>query len=66
MAYSWVIFTDIFTVDHFSAEKPIENKMDEILQPTKIASLQDAMGLTDNKKLYFYCQVSLYLSLLYM
>ena len=39
--------------------KPKE-KLEEILRPTKIksGSLQESMGLTENKKLYSYCRVS--------
>ena len=40
------------------AAKPKEEELEEIPRPTKITSLQDAMGLTENKKLYSFCRVS--------
>jgi hypothetical protein len=42
------------------AAKPMEKKSEEIPRPTKMTSLQDAMGLTENKKLYSHCRVSLF------
>jgi len=50
-------------VDHLKklqAAKPkdSEEEFKEIPRPTKITSLQDAMGLTENKKLYIFCRVS--------
>ena len=48
-------------VDHLKklqAAKPKEEESEEIPRPTKITSLQDAMGLTENKKLYSFCRVS--------
>ena len=58
---------DLYTADFCSAEidqlkklqvaKPKENPLEEIPRPPKINSLQDAMGLTDDKKLYFHCRV---------
>jgi hypothetical protein len=50
-------------IDHLKklqAAKPKENKLEEIPRPIKITSLQDAMGLTENKKLYSFCRVSLF------
>ena len=47
--------------------KPVEKQMEEIPQPTKITSLQDAMGLSENKQLYSHYQVScFYFPLLYI
>ena len=45
--------------------KPKE-KLEEILRPTKIKSrsLQDAMGLAGDKKLYSFCRVSCHTFLL--
>jgi len=40
------------------AAQPIETKLKEIRRPKKIANLQHAMGLTNNKKMYTYCRVS--------
>jgi len=40
------------------AAKPVEKKMEEIPRPTKMTSLQIAMGLADDKKLYSFCRVS--------
>ena len=37
------------------AAKPTEKELKQIPQPIKVKSLQDAMGLTDNKKLYSHC-----------
>jgi hypothetical protein len=48
-------------IDHLKkiqAAKPMEEKLEEIPRPTKFTSLQDAMGLTENKKLYSFCRVS--------
>ena len=44
------------------AAKPKENFLEEIPRPFKVTSesLLDAMGLTDNKKLYSFCRVSLF------
>ena len=38
--------------------KPVGKKLEEIPQPTRIMSLQDAMGLMEDKKMYSHCQVS--------
>jgi hypothetical protein len=48
------------------AAKPKEERLKEIPRPTTITSrsLQDAMGLTENKKLYSFCRVSRSLFLL--
>ena len=43
------------------AFKPV-GKPREIPRPKKITNLQHDMGLTDNKKMYSYCRVSLFLS----
>lgn len=48
-------------VDHLKkrqAAKPKEEEPEEIPRPTKFTSLQAAMGLTDNKRLYSFCRVS--------
>jgi hypothetical protein len=63
---NWLVYTTHFVlaeVDRLKkhqAANPKENKSEEIPRPTKItaASLQDAMGLTDDKKLYTFCRVS--------
>lgn len=45
------------------AAKPKEEEFKEIPRPTKFTSLQDAMGLTEDKKLYSFCRVSSLFSL---
>jgi hypothetical protein len=47
---------EIDQLKKLQAAKPIENKLEEIPRPKKIMSLQDAMGLTKNKQLYFHCR----------
>lgn len=42
------------------AAKPVEKEVEEIPRPPKFKSLQDAMGLADNKRLYSHCRVSLF------
>ena len=51
---------EIDCLKKLQAAKPKEMKLEEISRPTKITSgsLQDAMGLTGNKKLYSFCRVS--------
>ena len=56
-------------IDHLKklqAAKPKKEKSGEIPQPTKIksGSLQDAMGLAGDKKLYSFCRVSCHTFLL--
>jgi hypothetical protein len=48
-------------VDHLKKRqvaKSKEEELEEIPRPTKITSLQAAMGLTKNKRLYSFCRVS--------
>ncbi|KAF8815699.1 hypothetical protein BYT27DRAFT_7212929 [Phlegmacium glaucopus] len=40
---------EIDQLKKLQAAKPIENKLEEIAQPSKIMNLQHAMGLADNK-----------------
>ena len=54
------VSAEIDRLKKFQAAKPKEEKLGEIPRPTKIksGSLQDAMGLAENKKLYSFCRVS--------
>ena len=56
--YNSFFSVEIDQLKKHQAAKPIEKKSEEIPQPTKIKSLQDAMGLSENKPLYSHCQVS--------
>ena len=58
MAY--FCLAEINQLKKLQAAKPKENKLEEIMWPSKFQSLQHAMGLTDDKKLYSYCWVSLF------
>ena len=55
MNITYFVSVEIDRLKKFQAAKPIEDKLNEIPRPTKITSLQDAMGLTDNRKLYIFC-----------
>ena len=46
---------EINQLKKLQATKLKENESEGIPRPIKITSLQDAMGLTENKKLYSYC-----------
>jgi hypothetical protein len=54
------VSAEIDRLKKLQAAKPKEEKLGEIPRPTKIksGSLQDAMGLAENKKLYSFCRVS--------
>ena len=58
MAY--FCLAEINQLKKLQAAKPKENKLEEIMWPSKFQSLQHATGLTDDKKLYSYCWVSLF------
>jgi hypothetical protein len=61
---TYFLSAEIDRLKKSQAAKPIENKLIEIPRPSKITSLQDAMGLTDNRKLYMFCRVRPFLTLL--
>ena len=54
MNITYFVSAEIDSLKKLQTAKPIEYKLNEIPQPTKIISFQDAMGLTDNRKLYIY------------
>ena len=54
MNITYFLSAEIDSLKKFQTAKPIGYKLNEIPQPTKIISLQDAMGLTDNRKLYIF------------
>ena len=59
MAY--FVSAEIDKLKKLQAAKPKEKDLEEIPRPVNVtsASLQEAMGLTENKKLYSFCRVSL-------
>jgi hypothetical protein len=61
--YSSFSSAEIDQLKKLQAAKPKESDAEEIPRPAKMTSLQAAMGLTENKKLYSYCRVSLLCSL---
>jgi len=54
------VSAEIDRLKKLQAAKPKKEKSGEIPRPTKIksGSLQDAMGLAGDKKLYSFCRVS--------
>lgn len=58
MAY--FVSAEIDQLKKIQAAKPTEKSLEEIPRPIKMTSksLQDAMGLSENKKLYSFCRVS--------
>jgi len=63
---NWLIYGLFFSAEidqlkKAQAAKPKEQNLQEIPRPKKVTckSLQDAMGLSNNKKLYSFCRVSL-------
>jgi hypothetical protein len=56
--YNSLVSAEVDQLKKLQAAKPIEKKLEDIPRPTKIKSLQDAMGLSEDKKLYSYCRVS--------
>jgi hypothetical protein len=61
MNIAYFVSAEIDQLKKLQAAKP-EKKLDEIPRPTTITSLQDAMGLAEDRKLYFFCRVRLFLS----
>ena len=49
---------EIDQLKKIQAAKPMEKKLEQIPRPTKFTSLQDAMGLSEDKRLYLHCRVS--------
>ena len=60
------VSAEIDCLKKLQAAKPKKEKSGEIPWPTKIksGSLQDAMGLAGDKKIYSFCQVSRHIFLL--
>jgi hypothetical protein len=65
MYTAYFVSAEIDRLKKIQAAKPKEKKLKEIPRPTKMKSLQDAMGLTENKKAYTFCRVSRSLFLLF-
>ena len=57
---TYFCLVEINQLKKLQAAKFKENKLEEIMQPSKFHNLQHAMGLADDKKLYSYCQISLF------
>jgi hypothetical protein len=62
MNITYFVSAEIDRLKKFQAAKPIEDKLNGIPRPTKITSLQDAMGLTDDRRLYIFCRVCSFLT----
>lgn len=62
MNMTYLVSAEIDHLKKLQAAKPMEENPNEIPRPTKITSLQDAMGLTGNRKMYFFCRVRSFLS----